>query len=103
MKLVYEKSIYHCQCLQEIPTFKSTIQWETQQAFFPTEMVGPQVWIFLFPLNTNDRFYLSHIPVPALGKDKNRMATSQPHAHGTTICDVIVMLKIPYKVASQRI
>ena len=37
--------------------------------------MGPGVWISLEPLNTNDGFYLSHIPVAARGKDKNE----QPH------------------------
>ena len=44
--------------------------WETQQASFPTGRVGPRDGIYLSPLNTNDGFYLSHIPVyvPACGK-----------------------------------
>ena len=55
---------------RKIPTLGSTVQWETRQASFPTGTVGPPVGIFLSPLSTNDGFYLSHIPVPALGKDK---------------------------------
>ena len=54
---------------RKIPTLGSTVQWETRQASFPTGTMGPRVGIFLSPLNTNDGFYLSHIPVPALGKD----------------------------------
>ena len=45
---------------EKIPTLGSTVQWETQQASFPTGMVDPRVGIFLSPLNTNDGFYLSH-------------------------------------------
>ena len=47
---------------RKIPTLGSTVQWETRQASFPTGTVGPRVGIFLSPLNTNDGFYLSHIP-----------------------------------------
>ena len=46
---------------RKIPTLGSTVQWETQQASFPTGTVGPRVGIFLEPLNTNDGFYLSEI------------------------------------------
>ena len=49
---------------RKIPTLGSTVQWETQQASFPTGMVGPRVGIFLSPLNTNDGFYLSHPHTP---------------------------------------
>ena len=56
------------------PTLGSTVKRETRQASFPTGTVGPLVWIFLSPLNTNDGFYLSHTPVPALGEDKKRTA-----------------------------
>ena len=45
---------------RKFPTLGSTVQWETRQASFPTGRVGPQVGIFLSPLNTNDGFYLSH-------------------------------------------
>ena len=45
---------------RKIPTRGSTVQWETRQASFPTGTTGPQVVIFLSPLNTNDGFYLSH-------------------------------------------
>ena len=34
-------------------------QRETRQALFTTGMVDPRAGIFLSPLNTNDRFYLS--------------------------------------------
>ena len=47
---------------RKIRTLGSTVQWETRQASFPTGTVGPRVGIFLSPLNTNDGFYLSHIP-----------------------------------------
>ena len=47
---------------RKIPTLGFTVQWETRQASFPTGTVGPRVGIFLSPLNTNDGFYLSHIP-----------------------------------------
>ena len=46
---------------RKIPTLGSTVRWETRQASFPTGTVGPQVGIFLSPLNTNDGFYLSRI------------------------------------------
>ena len=48
--------------------------------------------IFISPLNTNDGLYLSQIPIPARGKDKNATATGWPNAGGTSIYDVIVML-----------
>ena len=40
---------------RKIPTLGSTVQWEEGggEALFPTRMVGPQVGIFLSPLNTN--------------------------------------------------
>ena len=47
---------------RKIPTPGSTFQWETGQASFTTGTVGPRIWIFLSPLNTNDRFYLSRTP-----------------------------------------
>ena len=74
---------------RKIPTLGSTVQWETRQASFPTGTVDPRVGIFLSPLNTNDGFYLSHIPVPALGKDKKE----QLHTDCKLISDIIVMLK----------
>ena len=79
---------------RKIPTLGSIIQWETRQASFLTGTVGPWVGIFLSPLNTNDGFYLSHTPIPALGKDKKkRTAARRPHAGRTSIRDVIVMFK----------
>ena len=78
---------------RKIPTLGSTVQWETRQASFPTGTVGPRVGIFLSPLNTNDGFYLSHTPVPALRKDKKRLAACRPHAGRTSIRDVIVIIK----------
>ena len=63
-----------------VPTLGSTIQWETQKASFPTGTVGPRVGIFLSPLDTDDGFYLSHIPVLARGKDKKRTAARGPQA-----------------------
>ena len=36
------------------------VNTETQQASFPTGTVGPQIGIFLSPLNTNDGFYSSN-------------------------------------------
>ena len=57
---------------RKIPTLGYTVQWETRQASFPTGTVGPWFGIFLSLLNINDGFYLSHIPVPAHGKDKKR-------------------------------
>ena len=80
------------------PTLESTVLRKTQQAFFPTGKVGPQVGIFLSPLITNERFYLSHIPVKAHGKDKNEHL----HVGRTMICDVIVMLKLCHHVASHH-
>ena len=60
---------------RKIPTLGSTVQWETWQASFPTRTVGARVGIFLSPLNTNERFYLSHKPVTARGKDKTYSRT----------------------------
>ena len=88
---------------RKISTLGSALQLETRQASFPTGTVGPRVGIFLSPLKTNDGLYLSHTPVPALGKDKNRTAARRPHADCTSISDVIVMLKWRPHVASQRI
>ena len=72
---------------RKIPTLASTVQWETRQASFPTGTVGPRVGIFLSPLNTNDGFYLSHIPVRARGKDK-KIAVCRPHFDQWRHCDV---------------
>ena len=64
---------------RKIPTLGSTVQWETRQASLPTGTVGPRVGFFLSPLNTNDGFYLSRIPVPACGKEKTNSRTSAAH------------------------
>ena len=50
------------------------------------------VWIYLSPMKTNDGLYLSHIPIPARGKDKKGTAARHLHAGCTSIRDVIVML-----------
>ena len=84
---------------RKIQTLGSTIQWETRQASFPTGMVSPWVGIFLSPLNTNDGFYISNIPVLARGKDRKRLSELRPHASYMWICDVIVMLKLRHHVA----
>ena len=88
---------------RKIPTLGSTVQWETRQASFPTGTVGPRVGIFLSPLNTNDGFYLSHIPVPALGKDKKRTAARCLHVDPWRHCDVKMTSPWRHHVASQRI
>ena len=88
---------------RKIPILGSTVQWETRQASFPTGTVGPLVGIFLSPLNTNDGFYLSHIPVPALGNDKKRTAARRSHDGCTSFHDVIAMIKWRHHDASQRI
>ena len=55
---------HYCSVVPEkIQTLRSTIKWDTWQASFPTGRVGPQVGIPLSPLNTNDGFYLSHMPL----------------------------------------
>ena len=59
---------------RKIPTLGSSVQWEIQQASFPTETMGPRVGIFLSPLNTNDGFYLSHIP-----RTNSRMSIDKWH------------------------
>ena len=91
---------------RKIPTLGSTVQWETRQASFPTGTVGPRVGIFLSPLNTNDGFYLSHIPVPACEKDKKKSsrtsAARRTYAGRTSILGVIVMLKLSHHVPSER-
>ena len=43
---------------------------------------------FLSPLNTNDVFYLSHTPIPALGKDKKRIASRSSHIDPWCNCNV---------------
>ena len=73
---------------RKIPTLRSTVQWETRQASFPTGTVGPRVGIFLSPRNTNDGFYLSHTPVQALGKFKKRITTRWPHVDSGRHCNV---------------
>ena len=45
-------------------------------------------WDFLSSLNTNDGFYLSHIPVPARRKDKKRTVARRPHAVPWRHCSV---------------
>ena len=70
----------------------SPLSGNTGQVSFPTETVGPWVGIFLAPLNTNDGFYSSHIPVPTRGKSKKLTAARLPHAGHKSIRDVIVML-----------
>ena len=41
-----------------------------RQISFLTGTVGPLIGNFLYSLNTNDRLYLSHIPLQDPGKDK---------------------------------
>ena len=79
VELVYEKKNRSLvfSGSREIPTLRPINQWETWQASFPTGTVGPRVGIFLSPLNTNDGFYLSDTPVPAL--EKKRTAAHWPH------------------------
>ena len=51
---------HYCSVVPEkISPLGSNVQWESRQASFPTGTVGPQVGIFLSPLNTSDDFYLS--------------------------------------------
>ena len=69
---------------RKIPTLGSTVQWETQQASFPTGTVGPRVGIFLSQLNTNDGFYFSHIPTHTRSSDPNVSSLSEksvPHRY----------------------
>ena len=78
-----------------------TFQWETRLAEFPTGTLGPRVGIFLSPLNTNDGFYLSHIPVPARGKDQNE----QPHVGRTlaarrSVTSCIVKMTSPFRISA---
>ena len=63
----------------------------TQKCYILAHQIGTSVVI------------LSHIPVPARGKDRNRTAARRLHAGRTSIRDVIVMLKLRHHVASQRI
>ena len=48
-------------------------------------------------------YILSHIPVPARGKDRKQTATRQPHTGRTSNRDAIVMIKCRHHVASKRI
>ena len=108
---------------------KSRIRWDTTWwRYFNIRMtsrvdVGPACGCFFLSLRlvrvceieiscTTDQdfhcfnqcgIFLSHTPVPALGKDKNRTAARRPHAGCTTISDVIVILKWRRHVALQRI
>ena len=72
VELVYEKKNRSLlfSGSRKIPNLGSIVQWLTQQASFPTGIEGPWVGIFLSPLYTYDRFYLSYIPEPTFGKDK---------------------------------
>ena len=45
--------------------------------------------------------FLSHTPIPALGKDIKRTAARRPHAGRMSIRDVIIMLKLRHHVAFQ--
>ena len=106
LELVYEKKnqLLVFSGSRKIPTLGSIVQWETRQASLHTRMVGPRVGIFLSPLDNNDGFYLSHIPIPARGKDiRKRTAILWPHAVCTSIHDTIAMLKLRHHAASQLI
>ena len=46
---------------------------------------------------------LSHILIPAQGKDKKRTAARRPQDDRTLVCDLIVRLKWHHHVASQWI
>ena len=63
---------------------------------------GPSGWDFSVPTG-HQWWILSHIPKPALGKDKKGIAARRPHAGRTFIHDGIVMLKWRHHTASQRI
>ena len=65
----------------------------------------PSGWDFPVPTDTNDGFYLSHIPVPARGKDKKLTAArrSTSACGRTSIRDVIVMLKLCHHVPYRHI
>ena len=64
---------------------------------------GPSGWDFSIPTEHQWWILLSHIPVPALGKDKKRTATRGPHTGRMSFRDVIAMIKWRHHVASQRI
>ena len=87
MKLVNEKKNRSLLFIgdRKIPTLGYTVQWETRPASFSTGTVGPWFWIFLSPLNINDGFYLSHIPVPAHGKDKKRKGPNASQGGCTSV------------------
>ena len=72
---------------------------DSRQASFPTGTVGPRVGIFLSPLNTNDGFYISPIPVPAYGKDQKGTGACRPHIDHY----FIVMLKLRHHAAFHHI
>ena len=86
VKLVYEKSNRSLlfSCSRKIPTLGSTVH----------------LGIFMSPLNTNEGFYISHIPISAHGKDKKRTAARKPHARRTSFRDVNVMLKSPCRISA---
>ena len=79
---------------RKIPTLGSTVQWETRQASYPTGTVGPRVGIFLSPLNTNDGFYLSHIPKRARGKDKKNRTAGRMLASRRSVTSNVTMSHI---------
>ena len=64
------------------------------EASFPTGTVGPRVGIFLFPLNTNDRFYLSHIgkqPKFQPGVLKIALCNNNLHENAETVVPELCM------------
>ena len=75
---------------RKIQTLVSTVQWETRQASFPTETVGPQVGIFLSPMNTNDGFYFSHIPAHTRSSDPYVSSLSEKSVPHRYPCEISV-------------
>ena len=84
---------------EKFPTLRSIVQWETLRAYFPARTVGPWVGNFLSPLDINDGFYLSHIPVSARGKDQKWTVARRRHVYLCHHCNV----KMTHHVESQRI
>ena len=72
-----------------VPPFSGKLG-KPRQASFPTGTVGPQVRIFLSPLNTNDGFYFSHIPTHTKSSDpyvSSLLEKSVPHRW---LCEISV-------------
>ena len=87
VKLWYKRWVTEALYITSRSLWNNTLAYQIgiSVVFYPCEMI------------------LSHIPLPARGKDKKRIATRRLHADCTLIHNVIVMSKWCHHVASQHI